>query len=209
MVHLSRPNGVRRSQAKGKPWSILRNDNVARIASHGHFFSSIMREISRIPCLFVCISRRACRETERMFRLSHLRKFFEMQSIYIYIYFEDSSNYELREEFVYRLNEILILLGWFRSTIDESWKRLGFIDPRSPCKHASMYKGHWTCHFHGDTTIFEIEEAATPCECVDYRFYWCVEKWPARFDSRRYFFLFFLLYENFLSMNSKIEGNGF
>lgn len=24
-----------------------------------------------------------------------------------------------------------------------------------------------------------------------------------------FFFLFFLLYENFLSMNSKIEGNGF
>lgn len=48
---------------------------------------------------------------DETFRLSHLRKFFEMQSIYIYIYFEDSSNYELREEFVYRLNEILILLG--------------------------------------------------------------------------------------------------
>lgn len=37
--------------------------------------------------------------------------FRDAKYIYIYIYFEDSSNYELREEFVYRLNEILILLG--------------------------------------------------------------------------------------------------
>lgn len=87
MVHLSRPNGVRRSQAKGKPWSISRNDNVAQIASHGHFFSSIMREISRIPCLFVCISRRACRETERTRRFDWvIWESFSRCKVYIYIY---------------------------------------------------------------------------------------------------------------------------
>lgn len=86
MVHLSRPNGVRRSQAKGKPWSISRNDNVAQIASHGHFFSSIMREISRIPCLFVCISRRACRETERTRRFDWvIWESFSRCKVYIYV----------------------------------------------------------------------------------------------------------------------------
>lgn len=86
MVRLSHPNGVRRSQAKGKPWSISRNDNVAQIASHGHFFSSIMREISRIPCLFVCISRRACRETERTRRFDWvIWESFSRCKVYIYV----------------------------------------------------------------------------------------------------------------------------
>lgn len=148
---------------------LRRRENRDR--SHGTIMSRKLRPTdisSRRSCAryrayrvfsFVFRGERAGRRRGRDVSTESFEKVFR-DAKYIYMWFEDSSNYELREEFVYRLNEILILLGWFRSTIDESWKRLGFIDPRSPCKHASMYKGHWTCHFHGDTTIFEIKEAA-------------------------------------------------
>lgn len=63
-------------------------DNVAPIAFHGHFFSSIIREISRIPCLFVCISRRAWREAERDVLTESFEKVLrdaKWRNIYIYI----------------------------------------------------------------------------------------------------------------------------
>lgn len=197
---------------------LRRRENRNR--SHGTIMSRRLRPTdisSRRSCAryrayrvfsFVFRGERAGRRRGRDVSTESFEKVFR-DAKYIYMWFEDSSNYELREEFVYRLNEILILLGWFRSTIDESWKRLGFIDPRSPCKHAPCIRDIERVIF---TAIpLSSRSRKRPCECVDYRFYWCVEKWPARFDSRRYFFLsfFFLLYENFLSVNSKIEGYGF
>lgn len=195
---------------------LRRRENRDR--SHGTIMSRRLRPTdisSRRSCAryrayrvfsFVFRGERAGRRRGRDVSTESFEKVFR-DAKYIYMWFEDSSNYELREEFVYRLNEILILLGWFRSTIDESWKRLGFIDPRSPCKHAPCIRDIERVIF---TAIpLSSRSRKRPCECVDYRFYWCVEKWPARFDSRRYFFLFFLLYENFLSVNSKIEGYGF
>lgn len=197
---------------------LRRRENRDR--SHGTIMSRRLRPTdisSRRSCAryrayrvfsFVFRGERAGRRRGRDVSTESFEKVFR-DAKYIYMWFEDSSNYELREEFVYRLNEILILLGWFRSTIDESWKRFGFIDPRSPCKHAPCIRDIERVIF---TAIpLSSRSRKRPCECVDYRFYWCVEKWPARFDSRRYFFLsfFFLLYENFLSVNSKIEGYGF
>ena len=124
---------------------LRRRENRDR--SHGTIMSRRLRPTdisSRRSCAryrayrvfsFVFRGERAGRRRGRDVSTESFEKVFR-DAKYIYMWFEDSSNYELREEFVYRLNEILILLGWFRSTIHESWKRLGFIDPRSPCKHA-------------------------------------------------------------------------
>lgn len=177
---------------------LRRRENRDR--SHGTIMSRRLRPTdisSRRSCAryrayrvfsFVFRGERAGRRRGRDVSTESFEKVFR-DAKYIYMWFEDSSNYELREEFVYRLNEILILLGWFRSTIDESWKRFGFIDPRSPCKHAPCIRDIERVIF---TAIpLSSRSRKRPCECVDYRFYWCVEKWPARFDSRRYFFLSF------------------
>lgn len=59
--------------------------------------------------------------------------------------------------------------------------------------------------------IFEIEEAATPCKCVDHRrFYRYVEKQSDERDSRRSFIFAACRREkeNFLFVNSKIKGHG-
>lgn len=59
---------------------------------------------------FVFRGERAGRRRGRDVSTESFEKVFR-DAKYIYMWFEDSSNYELREEFVYRLNEILILLG--------------------------------------------------------------------------------------------------
>lgn len=81
----------------------------------------------------------------------------------------------------------------FRSA-DESWKRaaelrFGFIDP-SPCDLANTprIRNVERVIFTAIIAIFEIEEAATPCKCVDHRrFYRYVEKQSDERDSRRSF----------------------